>query len=454
MEWRVAEGVNLVPAPDLHRPELRVLKGIPVDIALTPECCVGPGQQLEVIGHRVLAKPVDVLVVGDAGLAHRAPDLDRPFVQAEVVVNPVKAAGGDLFGVVAELFKGADGRVASELSALGALRLEHPQVFGRHIHIGMAGKRPQQHAAPGVEGDAAGDVGVPGDEIHHAAHLGLRGRVGPGAQLFKLLAPLRRKIAVQVQALGIAVDLDHEAIVITHRALGQEAVIGATHLGWLARHHQAWLVWVALPVAVGVRNPHRQNAAVTIHIAGVQALHRLLVVGIGPGRRADDFGRVLHGPLGTVRVHAGANVESPGVQAAGDGLTLAVVAGQGVNQVQSSGATGELTGMDIGVHPVGRLIGRRAAGLVGHSEHPDVTALMAFAGALHRQQLRVVPHQLVQDGREFVKAVIAVVGNWHGVLAAKVGGRAGRWEGWLEGTLGRRVFVVAQATATQAPRVG
>ena len=281
---RVAEGVDLVPAANFHRPELRVLKSVPIHKALALQRGVRPGQQLEVVRHRVLAEPVDVLVVSDAGLAHRAPDLHRPLVQPQVVINPVKAAGCDLFGVVAELLVGADGRVAGQLGALGALRLEHPQVFGRHVHIGVAGKRPQQHAAPGVKGHAAGDVAVPRDEVHHRTHLGLRGGVRAGAQLLELLAPLRRKIAVQVQTLDVVVDLGAEGILVAQQPLRQDAVIGASHLGRLARHHQARLLGVALPVAVGVRNAHGQNATIAIHIASVQALDWLLIVGVRPSR--------------------------------------------------------------------------------------------------------------------------------------------------------------------------
>ena len=76
-----------------------------------------------------------------------------------------------------------------------------PQVLGVHLVVGQVLERPQQHAAPGVERGAAGDVGVTRDEVDDRAHLGLGGRIRSRAQLLELLAPARREIAVEVEAL-------------------------------------------------------------------------------------------------------------------------------------------------------------------------------------------------------------------------------------------------------------
>jgi hypothetical protein len=75
----------------------------PVDVGLAGALLVAPLQQLEVVFRRVLAVPLDPLVVGDAGFLVRRPDLDRPEQRAQVLVDPVLRAGDDLLRVVLEL---------------------------------------------------------------------------------------------------------------------------------------------------------------------------------------------------------------------------------------------------------------------------------------------------------------------------------------------------------------
>jgi hypothetical protein len=57
-----------------------------------------PAIELEVVLDRVVAEPVDVLVVLDARFPHRAPDLDDPAEHAEVIVDPVEHAPITCFG--------------------------------------------------------------------------------------------------------------------------------------------------------------------------------------------------------------------------------------------------------------------------------------------------------------------------------------------------------------------
>ncbi len=55
-----------------------------------------------------------------------------------------------------------------------------------------------------VVADRGADVLVRDDEVDHRPHLGLAGRVGAGADLLELLAPLGREVAVQVEPFGVA----------------------------------------------------------------------------------------------------------------------------------------------------------------------------------------------------------------------------------------------------------
>ncbi len=114
----------------------------------------------------------------------------------EVLVDPVERAADHLLRVVAEFVEDRDRRIAGELRPLGADLLVVPQVLGMHLGIGEMIERAQQHAAPRVERHAAGDVGMPDDEIGDRAHLGLRRWIGAGAELLEFLPPIGRKIAI------------------------------------------------------------------------------------------------------------------------------------------------------------------------------------------------------------------------------------------------------------------
>src|SRR5689334_2310558 len=89
---RVAERVKAVPAADLQIAELRMLEAFPRAMRRAAELVLAPAKKLEIVLDRVIAKPVDELVVGDARLAHRRPDLDHPREESEVLVDPVERA--------------------------------------------------------------------------------------------------------------------------------------------------------------------------------------------------------------------------------------------------------------------------------------------------------------------------------------------------------------------------
>ena len=191
---RIGPGVEAVPAAEFDRAQLRMVEGVPVDEALALERAVVPLHQLQVVFERMLAVPVDELVVRDAGLPLRAPDLHRPGEHAAVVVHPgIEIAGDDFLRVVAEIVVGGNRRIAGDPGAVLADLLVGPQVFRRHLLIGKVGVRPQQDAAVGVKGDGAGDVRMPRDESGDGGDLRFRGGEGTGAGLFVLGTPVRRE---------------------------------------------------------------------------------------------------------------------------------------------------------------------------------------------------------------------------------------------------------------------
>src|SRR5262249_14905697 len=106
---RIAPSVERIPAAELDFAELRMRERIPRAEALAAEHVVVPLQQLQVVLDRMLAIPLDELVVADTGLALRAPDLNGPREHAAVIVHPVvECAGDDFLGVVAEIVKHRD----------------------------------------------------------------------------------------------------------------------------------------------------------------------------------------------------------------------------------------------------------------------------------------------------------------------------------------------------------
>jgi hypothetical protein len=66
---RVSERVKTVPAADLEMPQLRMLERFPRDVRDTSQLVFAPSVELEVVTDRMVAEPLDVLVVFDAGLA-------------------------------------------------------------------------------------------------------------------------------------------------------------------------------------------------------------------------------------------------------------------------------------------------------------------------------------------------------------------------------------------------
>jgi hypothetical protein len=84
--------MEAIPAADLHVAELRMPERLPRAMRRATELFLVPAIEPQIVGNRMIAKPVDELVAGDARLAHRRPDFDHPRERAEVLVEPVERA--------------------------------------------------------------------------------------------------------------------------------------------------------------------------------------------------------------------------------------------------------------------------------------------------------------------------------------------------------------------------
>ena len=178
-----------------------MLERIPAHVAFAAELAIAPAQELEIVLGRMLAVPVDEVIALDSRFLHRRPDLHRPEELPEVLVGPVEPAGDDSLGVVFEIVKDRDVRIAGQLSPFRADLLVVPQVFTVHFGVGQMIERTQQYSAPGVKRHSSSDVRVPDYEFSHGADFRLRRRKGTGAELLKFLAPVAREIPIKINSL-------------------------------------------------------------------------------------------------------------------------------------------------------------------------------------------------------------------------------------------------------------
>ena len=330
-----------------------------------------------------------------------------------MLVNPIERPADHVLRVIAELVECADRRVAGNGLAFFALFLISPQIFSGHFSVCKRRERTQQHTAPGMKRKAAGNVLMMGNEVHHCTNFRLGSGIRAGAELFMFLPPARGEIAVQVDPLFILVYLYRVAVVITHRAFGQHAIVNAAILGWLTRHHQARLGGMTFPVAVLILDAHGQNTAIAIHVANIQALNGILVIGISTGGGTNNFGSVTHRPFRAIRIHARANVDGTSIEQAGDLLAtrigFSISFSQRINKIHGRRTSSQLTRVNIRIHPIRRFISRGTGFLICRRKHPDVTALMAFADAFNGEQTRKRVNKILQQLGEFGVAIETIV---------------------------------------------
>ena len=289
-----------------------------------------------------------------------------------------------------------------------------------HLVVGLMLEGAQQHAAPGVERRAAGDVGVAGDERHDGAHFRFRDGKRPGPELLEFLPPARREIAVEIESLFRLLHPQRVAIPAFDAPLGQDTVIGAAHLHRIAPDHQPRLLRMVLPEAVGVGDAHLQDAAVAVDVLDRQAFDFLFVVRVRTGAGTDPLRLVGERPFGAVRVDPRANVEGAGVEGARDVRILAVLRDQRVQEIEAGGRGRDFGRVDVAVDPERGLLRGGTGGLAGDGQHPDVAAFETPADRLDRDEIRVFGRKALEDRGEVGVAVEAVESDGrHAVLRVR-----------------------------------
>src|SRR5437667_3767697 len=188
--------MKAIPTTDFYPTKVWVIEWPPVDMGSAAERLFVPPEKLEIVFDRMVAERIDVQILIDTGRAHRAPDLDYPAEDTEMIVDPVERPADHLLWVVTEFMVDGNIRVPGELAAFGADLLKLPQIFCMHLGIGQMIERAQQDAAPGMERDASGYVRMANDELGNGPYFRFRGGKWPGAQLLVFLAPISGKVAI------------------------------------------------------------------------------------------------------------------------------------------------------------------------------------------------------------------------------------------------------------------
>ena len=119
-----------------------------------------------------------------------------------MLVRPVVGRTAHGVGLVPRevLEDGVDGVAGEAPAALAELLPVHTSTRWQR-RVGDRGRRPQQHAASGVEGVVAADVGAGDDRPHERVDLRLGQRVVAGAAYAG--APAGREVAVEVEPLRV-----------------------------------------------------------------------------------------------------------------------------------------------------------------------------------------------------------------------------------------------------------
>ncbi len=379
--------VHEVPAAELDLAELVVLVRVPVDIPFPVQLLVAPPDELEIVLRWVVAHPVDVLVALDPRLPLRAPELRRPGVDPEVVVQPVVRAALDrLLRVVLEVVEDRDRGISGQLGRLLAEQLVCPQVVRRVVLVRVARVRPEVDAAERVVGEVRGDVRPVDDRLHHRPDLGLGRRVRARAMLLGLDCPFHREVAVQVEPLERRCDLDRDAVEVPNPAFPEQPEVLAALLVRVAPDHEPRLLRMRLPRAVRIADPHHQDAPVAVEILLVEPVE-LLREGPGPSAGADEPGPVGQCQLGAVGVQPRDDVEDACVEGARHPLVASVPREQAVHHVERRRGAGHLDRVDVGLDQQRRLFECRPGLGVRDRGEPDVPALVALADRLDGEEL-------------------------------------------------------------------
>ncbi len=187
--------------------------------------------------------------------------------------------------------------------------------------------------------------------------------------------------------------MDRDPVKIAQQPLGQQPVIGPAGFDRVAPHHQPRIIRVGFPGAIRIFHAHAQDAPIAVNILLKQPLHRFFVVRIGPGAGTDDPGLVRQRPFGSIGVDARDDVKSARIESLGDTGFLPVTGDELVNEIQHRCRTCHFAGMQVAIHPQGRLLVVRTGGKIGCRYQPDLPSFVAFSNTFQPQQVGVFFHK-------------------------------------------------------------
>jgi hypothetical protein len=389
---RVPDPPARIDAAQLHLAELRVLEAAPghQDPAVVL-VAVPPGQLDQLVAAELLVVVDELLGARHAEPREQVPQLHHVGEGAALVVGVVgQVAVQGLVGLVGELLEARHHRVAGELLGPGAHLLEDLEVLLVELGVGGVAERADEDAAEGVEVEPGEDLRVARGELDDGARLGLRGRVGAGADLLVTRRPRPGEVAVEID--GVVADEDRGghgvAVPGLDRPLRVDLVEGPLVVE-AARHQQAGEARRLDQLAGGIDDAHHQRQAVAVDVTGLPA-RRAAIRPLVAGHRADVAAGAQHG-LGPVGAHPRHHVEEDLPEALEHrrrevvGRRLGVQPQDVLGDRQGHARAAQLAGVHVAVDPDRR---PDPLGIAADRQEPQLASLGRRAQALQAAQRR------------------------------------------------------------------
>lgn len=224
--------------------------------------------------------------------------------------------------------------------------------------------------------------------------------------------PAKGIVPVQVQPPFGGSGLEElSRLIILDHPLGEHPVIGAANVVGFPLYHDPGILVVDFPFPAGIGYPHHEDLAIAIQIQGLHSGAQG-GIGIGPVGAAEHLGagKVSLGPIGR---DAGDDVIGGGFEQGGDLVILPVARHQAVCKVNAGHGAGNLPGVMVAVHIIGRLFAVVAGGVIGDGQSPNIPALGGYAGGFQMNQAGVfLRHGLYRCG-QFLVFIIMVERELH-----------------------------------------
>ena len=266
------------PAADFDLTELLVRERRPVAESFATHFRIERLEHFDVDFVTAISEELDEIRHLDTGLLGQAPEFRRERNDADLLVRPVDQAALDRhFLVVGEIVVDADRRVFRFFGAHLADHLEDLLIELRQIGGRNPGRRAQDRGRIGMEVLGAVDVLVLEQELRDRLRFRLGERVVARARLRPVRPPLVREVAVGVEAHQHRRQRHRAAVPILDGAFRQDEIEVAFDVIGHALGHDARIERGLLPGSRRILDPHLQDRAVAINIAGDDAVFLLVL---------------------------------------------------------------------------------------------------------------------------------------------------------------------------------